>query len=112
VAYNITAETKTINERHNTKGGETNRLETWQDAKTGKAVRYTMAYINYKLCPQDNGRVLGFENSHMYSGFSSRHHYHWFGRVFENKKFVSYDATLLRFQRFLKPRRYNYKKDY
>jgi hypothetical protein len=38
------ADTKTIDERHNTKGGGTIRLETWQDAKTGKVVRYTMAY--------------------------------------------------------------------
>jgi hypothetical protein len=106
------AETKVLDERHSTKGGGTIRLETWQDTRTGKVVRYAMTYINHKLCARDNGRVLGFDNSHVHPGFASLHHCHWFGRIIENKKFVSYDATALRFQRLLKRLRYTYKKAY
>ena len=29
-----------------------------------KVVKYSLAYINPRICPADNGRVLGYDNSH------------------------------------------------
>ena len=49
-----------------------------------------MAYINLRLCPVDNGRVLGYDNSHDY------HHRHWMGTR-EPIEFTSYEALLERF---------------
>jgi Family of unknown function (DUF6516) len=103
---------KTVDDRHNTKGGGIIRLEAWQDTKTKQVVRYSMTYINRKVCSVDNGRVLGFDNSHRYPGFATAHHCHWFGRVYENRKFVSHEATVLRFQRFLKRFKSTLKKAY
>jgi hypothetical protein len=53
--------------------------------------RYNLAYINPAIYQGDNGRVLGFDNAHGY------HHRHFMGTV-SAVKFVSYDATLERFQ--------------
>ncbi len=50
-----------------------------------------MAYINHALCQVDNGRVLGFDNAHGY------HHRHYMGKI-EPVKYMSYEATLERFQ--------------
>jgi predicted GNAT superfamily acetyltransferase len=105
------AEVKILDERHTTRGGVI-RLEVWIDSKTKALIRYNMAYINHHLFARDNGRVVGFDNAHAYPGFASHHHYHWFGRVVENKKFVSVDDALQRFQRYLKPIRHILKKDF
>ena len=32
----------------------------------GEVSRYSMAYINLHICQLDNGRVLGYDNSHGY----------------------------------------------
>lgn len=53
--------------------------------------RYNLAYINHSIYSGDNGRVLGFDNAHDY------HHRHHMGEI-EAVEFVSYDATLERFQ--------------
>ena len=53
--------------------------------------RYNLAYINPAVYQADNGRVLGFDNAHDY------HHRHYMGEV-EVVDFVSYEATLDRFQ--------------
>ena len=53
--------------------------------------RYNLAYINHAIYQGDNGRVLGFDNAHGY------HHRHYMGEI-EVIKFVSYEATLKRFQ--------------
>lgn len=105
------AKVKTLNKRHATRGGVI-RYEMWTDDQTNALIRYNMAYINHHLFSRDNGRVVGFDNAHDYPGFASHHHYHWFGRVFENEKFVSFDDTLQRFQRYLKPIRYHLKRDF
>ncbi len=50
-----------------------------------------LAYINPDIYHGDNGRVLGFDNSHGY------HHRHCMSEVKE-VEFVSHDATQERFQ--------------
>jgi hypothetical protein len=56
----------------------------------GKVAAYSLAYINLKRCPADNGRVLGYDISH---GF---HHRHFMGQVNE-VEFTSYAALVERF---------------
>ena len=65
------------------------REETWQQA--GEVIRYSLAYINHSICAKDNGRVLGYDNSHGY------HHRHYMGTV-EPCKFEGYDKLLTRFE--------------
>jgi hypothetical protein len=50
----------------------------------GKIVRYSLAYINPRLCAVDNHRVIGYDNCHGY------HHRHYMGKE-ENIKFTSYE---------------------
>lgn len=92
---------KDIDQRSVTRGGGVIRVETWVDSRTGDVVKYALAYVNHSIHGGDNGRVLGFDSSHMYPGFSTAHHTHWFGSVAENRKFVSFAETLDRFQRLL-----------
>lgn len=54
-------------------------------------VKYSLAYINHRRCTVDNGRVLGYDNSHDY------HHRHFMGRV-EDIHFPGYEALVNRFQ--------------
>jgi len=54
--------------------------------------RYNLAYINHRICQEDNGRVLGFDNAYDY------HHRHYMGTV-EAIEHVSYEMTFERFQR-------------
>ena len=58
--------------------------------ESGQVVAYSLAYINLKRCPVDNGRVLGYDNSHDY------HHRHFMGRV-EPVAFTTYAALAERF---------------
>jgi hypothetical protein len=46
--------------------------EVWQD-QNGNVVKYSLAYINPAICGTDNGRVLGYDNSH------DHHHRHFMG---------------------------------
>ncbi|MGB8258894.1 MAG: hypothetical protein WCE75_01025 [Terracidiphilus sp.] len=62
--------------------------EVWYE--DGQVVAYNLAYINRRVCRVDNGRVLGFDNSHGY------HHRHCMGKV-EAVGFTSYPAQLQRF---------------
>lgn len=74
-------------------GGGLLSYEVWGYREKGKTVvtRYNLAYINLEIYRGDNGRVLGFDIAH---GF---HHRHCMG-VVESVAFVSYEATLERFQ--------------
>jgi hypothetical protein len=63
--------------------------EIWQD-EHGCVVRYTLAYINPRICGVDNGRVLGYDNSHGY------HHRHFMGTV-EPIEFHGYQHLAERF---------------
>ena len=74
-------------------GGGLLSYEVWGAVVKGVTVvtRYNLAYINPLAYAGDNGRVLGFDNAHDY------HHRHFMGRV-EAIEFVSYEATVERFQ--------------
>lgn len=50
------------------------RREIWVD-RTGKVVRYNLAYINHSLYGGDDGRVLGYDSAH------GRPHRHFKGRL-------------------------------
>jgi hypothetical protein len=55
-------------------------------------VCYALAYINPLICSDDNGRVLGYDNSH---GFSHRH---YMGQM-TKEPFPGYEALYERFER-------------
>jgi hypothetical protein len=57
-----------------------------------EVVKYSLAYINPRICGPDNGRVLGYDNSH------GHHHRHSMGKV-SSVDFPGYEALLDRFQR-------------
>ncbi|MDE3187335.1 MAG: transcriptional regulator [Acidobacteriota bacterium] len=78
-------------EIHRLKGkrkGASLKEQVW--FKNGAVTSYSLAYINLKLFPGDNGRVLGYDNSHGY------HHRHFMGKV-EPVEFISYSALVERF---------------
>lgn len=80
-------------EVHRLKGkrkGAKLREQTWLE--DGKVTGYSLAYINLKRCSADNGRVLGYDNSHDY------HHRHFMGQV-EQMDFTTYAALADRFIR-------------
>jgi hypothetical protein len=54
--------------------------------------KYTLTYINPRVCAADNGRVLGYDNQHGY------HHRHFMGEV-KPFEFTSYQELVERFQR-------------
>ena len=64
------------------------REEVWQNSD-GIVTRYNLAYVNPLRCQADNGRVLGYDNSH------GRRHF--MGRE-EPVEFESYQALASRFQ--------------
>ena len=74
-------------------GGGILSFEVWGYEQKGVTVvtRYNLAYINHSIYQMDNGRVLGFDNAHDY------HHRHYMGDV-QTVEFISYEATLERFQ--------------
>jgi len=61
----------------------------WQDDQ-GELVRYNLAFINHFLCGVENGRVLGYDNSH---GF---HHRDCKGSV-TSFTYLGHDVLLDRF---------------
>ena len=65
------------------------REEVWEN-ETGEVVRYNLTFINHSLTRGDNGRVLGYDNSHGY------HHRHFKGTI-EMFHFDGYEAGLDRF---------------
>lgn len=84
---------KTINETvvlGRPRKGARLKEEVWQ-TQDGEVVRYSLAYINPLICAVDNGRVLGYDNSHEY------HHRHFMGTM-EPIEFDSYKALSERFQ--------------
>jgi hypothetical protein len=56
----------------------------------GEVVKYSLAYINAAICGADNGRVLGYDNSH------DHHHRHFMGQQ-ESLEFSGYEALARRF---------------
>jgi hypothetical protein len=57
--------------------------EVWQD-EDGTVVRYSLAYLNPRVCGVDNGHVMGYDNAHGY------HHRHFMGRI-EPVGFITYE---------------------
>ena len=68
------------------------RREVWVDNATGKVTRYNLAYVNYTVFNDDNGRVIGFDNAH------DSHHMHKMGKV-TPVKFTSFEDIELMFER-------------
>jgi hypothetical protein len=58
----------------------------------GKLAKYSLAYINFRICSVDNGRVLGYDNSHGY------HHRHYMGNE-EPIEFDSYESVIEQFEK-------------
>lgn len=56
-------------------GGGILRRLLWVDVKTGKVSKYSLVYINPLIYALDNGRVLGYDNSHDYD------HKHYMGKT-------------------------------
>lgn len=77
------------------------RAQVWVDTKTRVVTRYSYAYINHDLMSGDQGRVVGFDDAHLYPGFSSKHHMHWYGVVYENTLYATQKKAEERFERFL-----------
>jgi hypothetical protein len=85
--------TKTVNETvtlGRPRKGAKLKEEVWQ-TEDGEVVRYSLVYINHRICGVDNGRVLGYDNSHEY------HHRHFMGTV-EPIEFENYKSLLARFE--------------
>jgi Family of unknown function (DUF6516) len=57
-----------------------------------RVVKYSLAYINPRISSADNGRILGYDNTH------GQHHHHYRGRT-ELIPFSSYHALVNRFER-------------
>jgi len=67
------------------------RREVWKDA-SGNVTHYNLAYINQELFQHDNGRVIGYDNSH------GEHHRHFKGNI-EHVEYISFPEIEARFAR-------------
>ena len=77
------------------RGGGILKIEAWENEK-GEIIKYSMAYINHLIFSDDNGRVLGYDNTHNF------HHKHYFGEISEVSDFISYENLVDRFQNEIK----------
>ena len=75
-------------------GGGIIKFEAWE--YENKIVKCNMAYINKSIFPNDNGRVVGYDNSHNF------HHRHYFGEIIELDDFINYQELVKRFKNDLK----------
>ena len=85
--------TKTVDKEYvltRSRKGAKLKEEVWE-TEDGQVVSYSLAYINHRICGVDNGRVLGYDNSHEY------HHRHFMGTV-EPIEFENYKSLLARFE--------------
>jgi hypothetical protein len=62
-----------------------------RDLPSRRVTHYALAYVNPAIYAGDNGRVLGYDNSH------GVFHRHFFGEVMK-VEFTSYEALYERFQ--------------
>lgn len=72
-------------------GGGVLKERVIREMPSGKVVQYALAYINPVIFSEDNGRVLGYDNSH---GFS---HKHFMGEM-TAEPFPGYEALYERFE--------------
>ncbi len=77
------------------KGGGILKIEAWENDKR-EIVKYSMSYINHLIFSDDNGRVLGYDNTHNF------HHKHYFGEISEITDFISYRDLIQRFEKEIK----------
>jgi len=77
------------------RGGGLNKIAAWEDID-GKIVKYSIVYINHLIYADDNGRVLGYDNTHNY------HHKHYLGRITPVENFTSYQDLVERFGKEIK----------
>ncbi|MCD6185447.1 MAG: transcriptional regulator [Deltaproteobacteria bacterium] len=77
------------------KGGGILKIEVWENEKR-EIVKYSMAYINHLIFSDDNGRVIGYDNTHNF------HHKHYFGEISEVSDFISYQNLVDRFEKEIK----------
>lgn len=73
------------------KGNGTLNFSFLQD-EYGSVIEYNFAYINHRICSKDNGRVLGYDNSH------GKHHQHIMGQ-YEKVDFISFNDTQENFEK-------------
>ena len=73
-------------------GGGVLKERVIRDLPSKEVVSYALAYINPRIFSGDNGRVLGYDNSHGHS------HRHFMGTV-TPEPFTSYEALYDRFER-------------
>lgn len=62
-----------------------------RETPSGKVLHYALAYINHSIYSGDDGRVLGYDNSHNHS------HKHFFGAMTPDS-FTTYEELYDRFQ--------------
>lgn len=74
------------------RGGGIIKIEAWENEE-GEIVKYSMAYINHLIFPEDNGRVLGYDNTH------NSHHKHYFGEISKVHDFINYQELIGRFEK-------------
>jgi hypothetical protein len=72
------------------KGDGIIKFEAWEYEE--KIIKYNMVYINKHIFPNDNGRVMGYDNSHDF------HHRHYFGQITELDDFINYQDLVKRFR--------------
>ena len=77
-----------VNRLRGRRQGAVLKDQVWYE--DGEVVAYNLAYINLIRFRKDNGRVLGYDNSHGY------HHRHFMGKV-EPIEYTSYEAVARRF---------------
>ncbi len=76
------------------KGGGMINFEAWE--YENNIVKYSMTYINKNIFPNDNGRVIGYDNAHDF------HHKHYFGEIIELDDFTNYQELVGRFKNEIK----------
>lgn len=89
--------TKVIDEKYIVpleNGGGIIKFEAWE--YENKVVKYNMAYINRSITSIDNGRVIGYDNSHNF------HHKHYYGKILEIDDFTSYENMVKQFKNDIK----------
>ena len=77
------------------RGGGVVKIDVWENEQ-GKIVKYSLAYINHLIFSGDNGRVLGYDNTHNF------HHKHYFGEISEVENFTTYEDLIERFEKEIK----------
>lgn len=73
-------------------GGGKLKERVIRDLDTGEVLEYALAYVNPAITTADNGRILGYDNSHRL------HHRHRMGKV-EPVEFTTFEELRRRFER-------------